>query len=149
MTIADDVKTVLTAVSSISTALTGGLHTYEETGRLGLNRDTVSAAWDSTSGLLKPCLVIKERATTGDGGIRDIGVASYRRVVELWFYNDGDETYDALETVQSTAFTTLDEQMIGTTKWILRWIADPIKDKDPALDNALVLRSDYELRSTL
>lgn len=149
MTIADDAKTTLSAVSAISTALTGGLYTYEDTKRLGINRDTVSSAFDSTTGLLKPCCVIKERGEMGDDGIRDIGVASYRRVVEIWLYADGDSTYDTLETVQGLILTALDEQMIGSSKHILRWFANPLKDKDPALDNALVMRSDYDLRATL
>jgi hypothetical protein len=143
MTIADDVKTTLVAVGAINTALTGGIHTYEETGRLGLNRDTVGAAFDTTTGLIKPCCVIKERAQVGDGIIRDIAVASHRRVVEIWLYNDGDETYDTLITVRGLVLTALDLQMIGSSNRILRWFANPLKDKDPALDNALVLRSDY------
>lgn len=149
MTIADDVKTTLAAVSAISTALTGGIHTYEDTGRLGVNRDSVSAAYDSTTGLLKPCCMVKERSETSDGGIRDINVASTRRVIELWFYTDGDNTYDTLETVQRLAITALDEQMIGTSKRILRWFANPIQEKDPALDNACMLRSDYAVRGLI
>lgn len=143
MTIADDVKATLVAVGAINTALTGGIHTYEETGRLGLNEDTVGAAYDDTTGLIKPCCIVKERPQIGDGIIRDIGVASHRRVVEIWLYDDGDEVYDTLKTVQGLVLTALDLQMIGSSNRILRWFANPLKDKDAALDNALVLRSDY------
>ena len=149
MTIADDVKTVVNAIIGITTTLPGGVYTYEDIKRLGINRDMDDDLYDSTTGLLKNCCVIKERGQTGDGGARDIGVASYRQVVEVWLYADGDSTYDTLETVQASIFTALDEQMIGSSNLILRWFANPIKGKDPALDNALVLRSDYGLNTLL
>jgi hypothetical protein len=149
MTIADDIKAVLvadTGAGGVNTLLTGGIYTYEDTGRLGINRDSASSAFDSTTGLLKPCCVVKERSQIGDSGIRDVAVASYREVVELWFYNDGNATYDTLESARDRAFLLLDGLMIGGDKRVPLWMGNVLKDRDGALNNAVMLRADYDVR---
>lgn len=151
MSIADDCATVLkvdTGVGGVATLLTGGIYTFAETGELGISRDSTPLAYDGA--MLKPCCVIRARGQEGDGGARDAGVASYRQVVEFWFYNDRSATYSTLETARSRVFALVDEKMIGTNKQILRWTGNPINEaQDPALDNARMIRADYDTRGLL
>jgi hypothetical protein len=136
-----------TGAGGVKTLLTGGLYTFVGTGRNGISRQTTSAAFDATTGILKPCCVVKERALNPDGGARDTGVASYRTVVELWFYDDSDAASTTIASAAARAFDVLDGVMIGDTKWIPRWMGNPVQnERDRALDNALVLRSDYDVR---
>jgi len=153
MSIADDCATVLEAdngAGGVATLLTGGIYTFAETGELGISRDTTPNAFNATTGLLKPCCVIRVRGQNYDNGPRDIGVASYRQVVELWFYNDRSATYATIESARTRCIALLDEKMLGTSKQILRWSANPINDaQDPALDNARMIRADYDTRGLL
>lgn len=146
----DAVKAKLVAdagAGGVKTLLTGGLFTFDETGRNGISRQSTAGAFDATTGVLKPCCVVKQRAMVPDGGARDVGVASYRSVVELWFYDDSDATTDTIYSAAARAFAVLDDVMIGDTKWIPRWIGNPVhNERDRALDNALVMRSDYDVR---
>lgn len=150
MSIEDDIKATLngdTGAGGVKTLLTGGIYTYGETGRLGVSRVTTPDAFDATTGALKPCCVVKTRAQMPDGGARDVGVASYRTVVELWFYDDTDASYATLRAARDRAFALLDETMIGTNKVIPRWIGNIIENaRDEELNRALLLRADYDVR---
>lgn len=137
-----------TGAGGVATLLTGGVYSYVETGRLGVNRDGTPSAYD-TDGLLKPCAVVKARGAQPDGGADDDGlqVASYRQMVELWFYADGDAALTTIESAKKRAFTVLHGKMTGTGKNIPHWAGDYLAGtRDPALDYALVLRSDYSVR---
>lgn len=152
MTFADDLKTVLVADNvsgGVFTLLTGGIFTYPETGRNGITRLIASAPYNSTTGLLKPCCLIKGRDEVPDGGIDDDGTqaVSYRQVIELWFYDDGDTTYTTIEAARTRAKTLLHGKMIGSTKFIPHWAGNILnQQRDEALENALMIRADYAVR---
>lgn len=153
MSLETDIKAVLdadTGAGGVKTLCTGGIYAFEATERLGINRDSTPNAFDGTTGLLKPCCIIREREEVPDNGVRDIAVASVRQVVELWFYDDGDAAYTTAKAARARAFVLLDEQMIGTDKVIPRFVGNNINTgRDVSLDNALMLRADYEVRGLL
>lgn len=150
MSLEADVKAKLAAdvgMGKIATLLTGGIYTFDDTGREGISTRTTPGAF--ANGLLKPCVVVKCRAQIYDGGPRDVGLASYRAVVELWFYDDGDTGYTTIEAAQARAFVILDNYPIGTHSYVVRWLSNTIKDRDPELGNAAMLRTDYEVRGMI
>ena len=153
MSLEDDVKTLLAAdvgTGKFATLMTGGIYTYESTDQLGLSRDntTTAAAFDTTTGRIKPACVVKMRIRSRDGGPREPGSASYRQVVELWVYDDRAQDYDVIDAAQARAFALLDEKAVGTTKRTLRWIGEFLRTRDPDLD-ALVTRHDWDVRGQL
>lgn len=131
------------------TLLTGGVYAFVDTGRLGINRKGTPDAFDA-DGLLKPCAVVKARGAVPDGGADDDGaqVASYRQVVEIWLYADGDDALTTIEAAQKRAFTVLHGKMIGSDKVIAHWAGNYFGgERDASLDFALVLRCDYAVRA--
>lgn len=150
MSAEDDVKTVLaadTGTGKFATIMTGGIYTFESTGELGVTRDntTTAAAFDTLTGRIKPCCVVKARLRQPDNGPREPGSASYRQVVEVWIYDDAARDYDVIDAAQLRAFALLDEQAIGTAKRRARWAGEQLRTRDPDL-NALVTRHDWDIR---
>jgi hypothetical protein len=149
--ITDDVATLLEAdggAGGVATLLTGGIYTYEETKRLGISRDNTPSAFNTTTGLLKPCCIVKARAQTADGGISDDPEqsVSYVQVLELWFYDDGDAGFSTIEAARDRAFVVLHGQTVGASNLIPRWVGNPIIDaRDAQLDYAAMLRTDYNV----
>jgi hypothetical protein len=151
MTLADDAKTILAADSGAGGAaalLTGGIYTFAETKRLGVNPKTTSDAFDS-NGLMKPTLVIKDRSQVADSGVTDdlTQRMSYRQIVEFWVYDDGDSTNITLEAVIARIFTKLHGVQVGASKIKLRWAETIYIPRDAVQDNALLVRIDYEARA--
>lgn len=155
MSIADDIKAVLVAdngVTGANSLFTGGIYTFNETGRTGISRQSTPSAYDVTTYHLKPCCVIRARARVSDSGPKDDAsqVYSYRQVVEVWFYIDSSGSLSTLETAQARVFTVLAGKRIGTDKRTLRWVGDPVwDDREIALERAYALRSDYETRGLI
>jgi len=138
-------------VGGVVTLLTGGVYSFVETGRLGISRTSTPGAFDA-DGLLKPCAVVKARGAAPDGGADDDGaqVASYRQVVEVWLYADGDAAQTTIEAAQKRAFTVLHGKMIGSDKVIAHWAGNYFGgERDASLDFALVLRCDYAVRAMI
>jgi len=154
VSVVDDFKTLLaadTGVGGVYTLLTGGIYTYEDTGRLGPNQDSTPDAFTAV-GMIKPCLVIKGRAQTPDGGIwdDDTQAVSTRQVIELWFYDDGDTGWSVIAAANSRAFVVLHGNTVGTQKRIPRYAGTPIRDaRDANLDYACILRTDYDVRALM
>src|SRR5690348_14819186 len=143
MSHASDAAAVLdadTGAGGAATLLTGGIYTFDETGRLGINRDSTPNAFDTTSGLLKPCAIVKDRGRFPDGGVADDVTqrVSYRQLVEVWLYDDGDASKTVLDSARARIFTKLAGQYIGGA--LFRWADDPLDDRAPdeLLDNALL-----------
>jgi hypothetical protein len=152
MTIVDDIVTLLEAdngVGGVATLLTGGIYTYNETGRLGISRKGTPGAYNTTTGIMKPCCVVKARGQNHDNGIWDDPAqsVSYRQVIELWFYDDGSAGFTAITSARNRAFTVIHGKMIGSSKLIARWAGHPIEDaRDQELDYAAMMRADYDVR---
>ena len=136
-----DIKTVLAADGALTALLTGGVYTRAELGRMGLSRQSASDAYDSDL-KLKPCAVIRQRSAVPDGAIVDeaLQVASYRPVVEIYLYSDGSSTPP--ESAANRIYTLVQNQSIGNFRW--QW-SNQLEDwHDPALDNANMIRIDFE-----
>lgn len=149
MSFADDIRTLLVADaggSGVNTVLTGGIYTWEQTGRNGLSRQTTPNAYVSNSPILRPCAVIKDRAQVPDGGIQNdkTPAVSYRQVIEIWLYDAGSSTTSTLDTVANRIFALLHGQRVNSR--LCRWLGNPmIDERVMALENARILRSDYQI----
>lgn len=150
MSFSDDIRTLLVAdagAGGVNTLLTGGIYTWVQTGRNGINRQSTPNVWVSaTSPIIRPCAVVKDRAQVPDGGIRDDGTqaTSYRQVVEIWLYDAGTSTASTLDTVAQRIYDLLHGQRVNNC--LCRWVGSPVIDERVmALENARILRSDYQL----
>ncbi len=150
MTFASAFKSVMTSdagAGGANTLLTGGIYTFDETGRLGVNRDSTPSAFDGASGLLKPCCVVKDRAQIPDGGVNDDGTqaTSYAQIVELWFYNDGDAGYTVIEQAVDRVYTLFHGKKVSFAQ--VHWAGNVNDQRDRDLDYAALSRSDFEVRA--
>jgi hypothetical protein len=141
MTIAALVEAVLAADVTLTTALTGGVHSYQDTKRLGLSKTTVPTAYDA-SGVIKPCALVKQRSRVPTSAIKDAPSqkTSEAAIIEIWLYSDGNTTPP--ETAANRVYVLLHEQYVSAGR--LKWV-NTIEDfRDPAMDYANVIRLDFE-----
>jgi hypothetical protein len=133
-------KTILEADATLVAAATGGIWDYDETGRLGINRTTTPAAFDSNE-ILKPCVLLKLRSSTPDGILADDAsqYTSVREMLEVWFYEE--EGYTNIETMRNRVYALLHAQQLTGTFQVL-WQGDVRGQRDVEMD-ASVERSDY------
>lgn len=146
-TSADTIKTALLADTTLMTYLTGGIYTPATAGRLGVNRINTPAAYDATTGLIKPCLLIKTDSGGPDGGVADDSgqSVSVRDVVRLWFYADGDAGYAVIRNARARVYGLLHGKSL-TGLYGLRWFNEVLEGHDPTLEMACFERDDYECR---
>lgn len=146
-TSADTIKAALAADTTLMAYLTGGIWTPATAGRLGISRINTPSAYDSTTGLMKPCLLIKADAGAPDNGVMDDSTAhlSVRDVVRLWFYADGDAGYATIRNARARAYALLHGKAL-TGLYGLRWFGEVLEGHDPTLENACFERDDYECR---
>ena len=140
MTIAASVEAILTADASLVTLLTGGIYTYQETKRLGLNKTTVPAAYDA-NGFIKPCALVKQRSRVPTSAIKDAGTqtTSEAAVIEAFLYSDGNDTPP--ETAANRVYVLLHDQIIaGGYMQLINQIDDW---RDETLDFANLIRLDF------
>lgn len=136
-------KTVLEADGTLVAAATGGIYDFDETGRLGLSRTLTPGAYDS-NGLIKPCILLKQRSATPDYQLADDTnqYVSVQEMLEAWFYEE--DGYSNIETMRDRVYAlTHTVQLTGTFQVL--WAGDlrpGIRDDD--LD-ANVERSDYQV----
>lgn len=143
-----DFRNVLIAdvgAGGVATLLTGGIYTYEQTGRLGINRNSTPNAFDSV-GLLKPCAVIKSRANVPDGQIIDLHLQwqSARQAAEIWIYQDGDAGYSVIDQVVARIYTLLQARRAGgkPVRWLQTLSRPP---RDESLNMACFSRIDFQV----
>jgi len=140
VTILANIKTVLEADSTLLALATGGVWDFDETKRLGLNRTTTAAAFDSND-IIKPCVLLKTRSEIPDGILTD-DVSQYSSVVatlEAWFYADYDFTN--IDAMSSRVYTLLHAIRV-TGSFQVFWTGDAFQGRDDELD-AMFQRSDY------
>lgn len=140
MSVLSAAKTILEADATLVAAATGGIWDYDETGRLGINRTTTPAAFDSNE-ILKPCVLLKLRSSTPDGILADDAsqYTSVREMLEVWFYEE--EGYTNIETMRNRVYALLHAQQLTGTFQVL-WQGDVRGQRDVEMD-ASVERSDY------
>lgn len=87
------------ADTSLMATLLGGCYKSENTGQEGVNPDTTGAAFDATTGYLKPCAMIHQRGRIPDGRIVDpvTQVTSTSQIVEIYVYAVFGNGYTAID----------------------------------------------------
>ena len=142
MTTLSAAKALLEADATLLALATGGVWDWNETGRMGINRTNTAAAFTST-GIIKPCILLKLRSSVPFGDIADDSaqVISLREMLEIWLY--ADNTFTAIESMRARVFTLLHgKQLTGT--FVCRWAQDVYAQRDVEMD-AFVERSDYAI----
>ncbi len=129
----ETVRDVLTVAEAI-----GGIYTYEDTGRNGINRTVTPAAFNS-AGLILPTILIKKRGSTSIPPLVGAGVSSARTIIEVWFYDR--ENYLAIDVMRESVFGQLHESQIDGAFQVL-WNFDVRDERDETID-AQVERSDF------
>ena len=145
MTHESDIQVVLQGDSTFNTPLTGGIYTYDETGRNGISPQSTPDAY--SSGTLLPCVVIKERSSVPTSPIRSEASRdfSYRAAVELWFYDDGAAILDTLTSARNRAIALLHDQRVTGARVQLN---NEMKNfRDPDLEGAHVLRLEFTVHA--
>ncbi|TXH53009.1 MAG: hypothetical protein E6Q97_14380 [Desulfurellales bacterium] len=142
MSTVEAMRSVLEADATLVALATGGIFSFTETGRLGINRTNTPAAFDS-NGIIKPCVLLRLRSSTPDYVLQDDSnqYQSVREAVELWFYEDSG--YSAIETMRSRCYALLHATQV-TGVFAIRWAGDIRNQIDFDL-NASVERSDYQV----
>ncbi len=128
---------VVREVLTVSEA-TGGIYTYEDTGRNGINRTVTPTAFNAV-GLILPTILIKKRVTTSMPPLVGSGISGARTVIEVWFYDQ--ENYLIIDVMRESVFGQLNESQISGAFQVL-WNFDVRDERDETID-AQVERSDY------
>ena len=124
--------------------LVGGVYSFAQTGRNGISRASLPEAFDSESGFLQPCAVVKAGAVEAAEAIRDSAAGSAQRV-EVYLYDDGDSDTTAINAARDRVVALLDRQWIDGAGW-LRRIGGVDDQRDPKLNGAAVVRVDFEVK---
>ena len=143
MTLDASVRTLLIADTNLMNLLTGGVYTWDVTGKLFISRDNTatSAAFD-TNGVLKPCCMVKIRSSVPVEALTDpLPLQGERSALELWFYQDNG--YDTIESAKQRAFKLLHETCLDG--YTLFHAGAPFQRTYTEEDfgGAFLIRSDY------
>lgn len=141
-TIAEDVQTLLLANAALVLLATGGIYTYADTNRLGISEYNTPDVF-GTSGQVNPTILIKDREQMIDGGINDdvTQALSYRQIVEIWIYDDGDHGFGTINSIRSAIYTLLHARRVNLRYCRLHGNLQNMRD--PGLRYAGFTRSDY------
>lgn len=131
MSFIDDVHTLLSADSVLSTLMTGGI--YKGSGSAGvreITRQNTPSAFDSDK-KIKPCMLIVSNT--------DVRTGPYPRSIfntfSIYFYQW--RGYDKIEPAMAKTFDLLNEQRIGAKVWEIIFSNAVENQNDPALDCSL------------
>lgn len=141
-----DFYTVLNADTTLLATLTGGVWKRETIGVEGLTRQTAAAAFDGTTGYLRPCALIAERATVPDGVVKDLMAqkVSTRTVVEIYLYGDAGAGYTALDTAAERIYVLLQgRQFTASAEVELVNVVGRWREVEGSLKNACATRYDF------
>lgn len=149
MTIESDALAALQADSTLVTAMTGGVYAYNGIGRQGLTRSTFPAAYDATTGLLKPTCIIKMRRQRPDNQIADevANLVSFIQIMEVWVFVDGAQDLTTLETARARIYAALQFERLSGVKVL--WDGTFTNERDYDQDNALWYRMDFRCHGIL
>lgn len=145
MSILSSAKALLEADATLLATATGGVWDFDESGRMGIGRTNTPAAFDQTTEVIKPCVLIKLRSSVPDYILADDSnqYVSLREMLEVWFYQD--TTFTAIETMRSRVYVLLHAKQFGGA-FMSYWQGDVRNQRDIELD-ANVERSDYLVRA--
>ena len=92
---------------------------------------------------MQPCAVDQGGRGRAAAAIRD-SQAGTRQMVEVYLYDDGDSGYGAILTARDLVVALLDRQWIDGAGY-LRRVGGAEDERDPKLNNAAVVRVDFEV----
>ena len=141
-----DFYAVLNADATLLATLTGGVWKRETLGVEGVTRATAPTAFDATTGYLKPCALIAERATVPDGVVKDLMAqkVSTRVTVEVYLYGDAGAGYSALDTAAARIYVLLQgKQLANSAEIELVNVVGRWREVDGSLMNACATRYDF------
>lgn len=107
-TIAQAVRDYIQLEPTLYQLMTGGMYTWDETGRLGINYTTVPQAFNRSR--LMPCLAVKIRGLLPTKDIRDEDeqIMSYIRNGQIFIYQEGGT--DAIEEATQLVYNMLHDR---------------------------------------
>ena len=140
MGMSETIRDLLAADTTLAALLVGGIYSYEQTGRNGISRVTTPAAYTD---FLLPCAVVKAGDVKSAAAIRD-AVSGARQAISVYLYDDGDNGYGAILTARDRIVALLDRLWIDGAGYVRR-IGGAEDERDPKLNNAAVVRIDFEV----
>ena len=133
-------ETIRTALQGQITAASTRIYTFDDTGRLGINRTTVPDAFDANQ-IIQPTVLVRETETLQVDEIIGGGVRSASVGIALFFYDNN--AFTNLDQMRIEAFRALHEEIVDGSFQVF-WSSDVRDLRDTELD-AFVDRSDYEV----
>jgi hypothetical protein len=137
------------ADATLLATLTGGVFTYASLGREGLTRESLAAAFDATTKLLKPCAVVKQRFPVPDGEVVDTveKIASVSQVIEIWIYED--TSFTNTDAARSRLFSLFFGYQFADS-WELSLVGGLDRQNDTGqLSGASMARMDWQVNSLM
>lgn len=144
MSLATDIKTLLTADATFAGLMSGGTYTVAELGPLGPSRDTNATLYDAQL-RLKPLCIIVTREALSLPAVQDpvAQKAATRQAVELYFYADQYAGHATPASARARAYTLLHGKRTASGAHIY-WSLDVEQQYERSADGACYERSDYE-----
>lgn len=136
------IRAALAGDAALAALLPGGIYTYAQTGRNGISRATLPAAYGA-DGFLQPCAVVRARESRQADALRD-AAAGRQQTVEVYLYVDGDSDsgYSAITAARDQVVALLDRRWLADAGY-LRHSGGADDDRDPKLNNAALVRVDF------
>lgn len=145
MSYADAIYTILSEDDTLLDTLTGGVYLKKNLTPEGIDREETEDAYDD-DGLLLPIAIVKARGNIPTFELRDEAeqLTSTEQVVEVWFHNDRDAGWGALETAADRVYALLHDKQIpgGFRATLVNEVTD---FRDPEMDNACTQRLDFQV----
>lgn len=133
-------KTILEADATLVALATGGIYDWNETGRMGINRNNANTSAAYSNGVIQPCILLKLRTSVPFGEIADDAaqVTGARDMLEVWGYQDSG--YTTIDSMLDRVYTLLQGKQLGgfSCRWALK--VEPPRDIDM---DANATRADY------
>lgn len=106
-------KTLLEADATLLALATGGIYDWDETGRMGINRSNSATSAAFSSGIIRPCLLLKLSSSVPFGDIADDAskIVSVREMLEVWAYQDN--SYATIKSMLDRVYTLLQGERVG------------------------------------
>lgn len=127
----DAAKAILEADATLLVIATGGIYSWDETGRMGINRTNAATSAAFSSGIIQPCVLLKLSSSVPFGDIADdsLHLTGARDMLEVWAYQDNG--YATIKSMLDRAFTLLQGQRLGgaACRWQMK-VQPSIRDKD-------------------
>lgn len=145
-----EIASLLAADATIASLLTGGIWTDQEIGVEGIRRgedSLTNSAFDPTTGILRPCAVVRERGINSyQAGRSHKGkVALLRQVVEIYYYEF--RGHDVIDPAKERAYYVLEGVRLTAT-YPLVWDMETAHYPDVGpVANSTTVRQDWNVYS--